>query len=88
MPWPHCPERPAIEAVQEVPGRAALLAALAGLATAGGCNAFVSTAQNAQGIELFQQARYQEALEQFQATARRIPATPTAITMWPPRTIS
>ncbi len=49
------------------------LLALAGLATAGGCNAFVSTAQNAQGIELFQQARYQEALVQFQATVQDDP---------------
>ena len=36
------------------------------LALSAGCSSFAARAQNAEGVRLFEQARYQEALQQFQ----------------------
>ena len=44
---------------------------LSGLA--GGCNSFVATAHNGEGVQLFQQARYREASVEFQAAIQDDP---------------
>ncbi len=44
---------------------------LSGLA--GGCNSFVATAHNGEGVQLFQQARYREASVEFQAAIQEDP---------------
>jgi tetratricopeptide (TPR) repeat protein len=47
---------------------------LSGLTVACGCTSFVSTAHNGEGVQLFQQARYREALVEFQAAIQDDPA--------------
>ncbi len=46
--------------------RIAVMLAAAGLTMAGGCTNFVANSRNADGVTLFQQGRYQDALQKFQ----------------------
>ena len=51
---------------------------LAGLAAAGGCSTWAATAQNAEGVQLFQMCRFHEAMEQFQEAAYEDPTNADA----------
>ena len=51
---------------------------LVGLAAAGGCSTWAATAQNAEGVQLFQMCRFHEAMEQFQEAAYEDPANADA----------
>ena len=52
-----------------------LSVSLCGLATACGCSNFVATAKNAEGVQFYQQGRFQEALVQFQAAVQEDPGS-------------
>lgn len=50
----------------------------AGLAVAGGCGSVTSRGKNAQGVRLFQQAQYNQAVDQFLIASSRDPGNPDA----------